>query len=103
MGAGSPGKGTDKALGPRPARRTRAASAFTARAGGGASEERTRGHAQWEGQRELGAELPGSGLAATPSGRVSGPSVLRAQLHPDAAESGFLESNPGGYFMVMAS
>ena len=51
----------------------------------------------------MGAELPVSGLAATPSGRVSGPSVLRAQLQPDAAESGFLEGKPGGYFMVLAS
>ena len=29
--------------------------------------------------------------------------VLTAQLQLDAAESGFLESNPGGYFMVLAS
>ena len=53
VGAGSPGEGTDKARGPQPARRTRADSALTARAGGGASGERTRGHAQWEGQRSV--------------------------------------------------
>lgn len=42
------------------------------------------------------------GHAATPSGRVSGPSSL-AQLPTDAAESGFLENLPGGVFLCSGS
>ena len=54
------------------------ASALAARAGGGASRD-TR-------------PRPVGGSAVHP--------VLTAQLQLVAAESGFLESNPGGYFIV---
>lgn len=80
-GVGSLRKAMDKVRdrGPRGGPKLRLCAA--ARAGGGASRDpRPR---------------PVGGSAVHP--------VLTAQLQLDAAESGFLESNPGGYFMVLAS
>ena len=81
VGRGEPAESDGQGAGPRSARWTQAPPLRCSRAGGGASRDpRPR---------------PVGGSAVHP--------VLTAQLQLDAAESGFLESNPGGYFMVLAS